>query len=163
MKLYHGSLVVVDKPEIRKSDRFLDFGFGFYTTTSAAQAEEWSRKLRIRKNVETSYISEYEFDLEKAKREVKIIEFSGATREWLQFVCDNRSGKCSEVYDVVIGPVADDNVYEVVRLYELGVYELNETIKRLKVESLFNQILFHTEKALEFLHYRSFKEVRNGK
>lgn len=163
MKLYHGSLTVVDKPEIRKSDRFLDFGYGFYTTTSFEQANEWGRKLRVRKNEEKSYITEYNFNYDDAKRELKVIEFDGASIEWLQFVCDNRSGRCVENYDVVIGPVADDSVYEVVRLYELGVYDINETVKRLKVEELFNQILFHTDRALEFLEYVSYKEAGNGR
>ena len=34
MILYHGSTVLVEKPEIRKGETFLDFGVGFYTTTS---------------------------------------------------------------------------------------------------------------------------------
>lgn len=38
MKLYHGSLVVVEEPEIRVSDRYLDFGYGFYTTMNKEQA-----------------------------------------------------------------------------------------------------------------------------
>ena len=34
MKLYHGSLEIVDHPEIRKAVRTLDYGDGFYATTS---------------------------------------------------------------------------------------------------------------------------------
>ena len=41
MKLYHGSLELVKQPEIRKSNRTLDYGSGFYTTTSERQAEDW--------------------------------------------------------------------------------------------------------------------------
>ena len=43
MIIYHGSTVLVEKPEIRISDSFLDFGTGFYTTTSEHQAERWAR------------------------------------------------------------------------------------------------------------------------
>ncbi len=163
MKLYHGSLVIVDSPEIRKSERLLDFGYGFYTTTSLEQAGEWSRKLRVRKNVDRSFIAEYEFDLEEANKALKIMKFEGASVEWLQFVCDNRSGRCNENYDIVIGPVADDSVYEVVRLYELGMYDIDETVKRLKVEELFDQILFHTDRALKFLKYVGYREETSGK
>lgn len=44
MILYHGSTDLVDKPEIRESDVYLDFGVGFYTTTSFEQAERWAKK-----------------------------------------------------------------------------------------------------------------------
>lgn len=37
--------------------------------------------------------------------------------------------------------------YTVVQYYENGVYDKEEAIKQLKVEALFNQILFHTEKS----------------
>ena len=50
MLLYHGSTDLVDKPEIRKGDVFLDFGVGFYTTTSYEQAERWARIKMRRKN-----------------------------------------------------------------------------------------------------------------
>ena len=52
MILYHGSTDLVDKPEIRKSDIYLDFGIGFYTTTSFEQAERWAKIKMRRKNVE---------------------------------------------------------------------------------------------------------------
>lgn len=162
MKIYHGSLVVVDKPEIRKSDRFLDFGYGFYTTSNFEQAKTWCDKLCKRNNVKSGYITEYDFDFEVAKRQIEIIEFAGANQKWLKFVCDNRKGKCYKEYDLVMGPVADDSVFEVVRFYELGTYDLQETLKRLKVEKLFNQILFHTEKSLKFLTYKSFVESNYG-
>ena len=42
MKIYHGSIEVVEKPEIRESNRTLDYGQGFYTTSSYKQAEAWT-------------------------------------------------------------------------------------------------------------------------
>ena len=63
-----------------------------------------------------------------------------------------------EKYDVVIGPVADDGVYEVVRFYEIGVYDLEEAVKRLKVEELYNQVLFHTESSLKYLKFIGAEE-----
>ena len=95
----------------------------------------------------------YDFDIEKAEAELKIIRFDKADNEWLDFVSVNRKGQCQEIYDIVIGPVADDGVYEVVRFYEIGVYDLEETLKRLKVEKLYNQVLFHTEKSLTYLKF----------
>lgn len=159
MKVYHGSLVVVEKPEIRVSDRYLDFGYGFYTTMNEEQAIRWTTKQKNRKETNIGYVSKYEFDLERAESELKIIRFEKADKEWLDFVSVNRKGQCEEAYDIVIGPVADDGVYEVVRFYEIGVYDLEETLKRLKVEELYNQVLFHSEKSLTYLKYIGTEEV----
>ena len=43
MIIYHGSTVYVKKPKIIAGENFLDFGVGFYTTTSYQQAERWAR------------------------------------------------------------------------------------------------------------------------
>lgn len=153
MILYHGSLVVVDKPEIRVSNRFLDFGYGFYTTMNKEQAIKWTDKQKNRNGASVGHISMYEFDKAKAEAKLSIICFENADNAWLNFISANRKGQCIDDYDIVIGPVADDGVYEVVRLYEIGVYDLEETVKRLKVEELYNQVLFHTEKSLAYIKF----------
>ncbi len=158
MKVYHGSLVVVENPEIRVGDRYLDFGYGFYTTMNEEQAVKWTAKQKNRKGTDIGYVSAYDFDLEKAEAELKILRFDKADKEWLDFVFANRKGQSRETYDIVIGPVADDGVYEVVRLYEIGVYDLEEALKRLKVEELYNQVLFHTEKSLAYLKFIGMEE-----
>ena len=45
MILYHGSNVAVEKPVLIKQNRFLDFGFGFYTTTNKEQAIDFAKKV----------------------------------------------------------------------------------------------------------------------
>lgn len=157
MKVYHGSLVV-EKPEIRVGDKYLDFGYGFYTTMNEEQAIKWTEKQKNRKGTNIGYVSMYDFDIEKAEAELKIIRFDKADKEWLDFVSVNRKGQCQETYDIVIGPVADDGVYEVVRFYEIGVYDLEETLKRLKVDELYNQVLFHTEKSVTYLKFIETEE-----
>lgn len=51
---------------------------------------------------------------DSAKKELKIIIFDNPSKEWLDFVVTNRKGEYNEYYDLAIGPVADDGVYEVV-------------------------------------------------
>ncbi|WP_455010597.1 DUF3990 domain-containing protein [Oribacterium sinus] len=41
MKLFHGSNVVVQTPKILSGLRALDFGAGFYLTSSRLQAQKW--------------------------------------------------------------------------------------------------------------------------
>lgn len=153
MICYHGSDTIVDMPRILEAKRPLDFGGGFYVTTSEAQAKSWALKVAYRNNNNYRCINRYEFDLEKAKSELTVIHFEKADEKWLDFICNNRSGKPTGEYDVVIGPVADDRVYRVVVEYENGDLDKEAALKNLKTESLCDQILFHTEKSLKFLKY----------
>jgi len=161
MILYHGSTVIVDKPKVLLSERLVDFGAGFYTTTNREQAVRWAQRVSTRRSSADQIISEYEFDSVEAEKELQIIRFDEPDGIWLDFVCANRSGRePAEPYDIVFGPVANDTVYTVVQFYENGIYDKDEAIKRLKVQALYNQVLFHTEKALTFCKYKGFE--KNG-
>lgn len=161
MILYHGSTDIVNKPEIRKGEVFLDFGAGFYTTTSYEQAERWARIKMRRKNIDIGYVSVYEFNLEKAEKELTIKRFDNADEEWLMFVVNNRKGEnvCDNV-DMHVGPVADDNVYQSIRLFETGAYDAEYTVKKLKTEVLHDQWTLHTSKILEYLMFIESKEIK---
>ncbi|MBR4435659.1 MAG: DUF3990 domain-containing protein [Clostridia bacterium] len=154
MIIYHGSTVPVEHPEIRQSEAFLDFGTGFYMTTSYEQAERWTRIKMRRTNAEIGYVSVYEFDYESAKLEAEVFKFDNADLDWLDFVVANRRGEDHfKAADLHIGPVADDNVYRSIRLFETGVLDAEETVKRLKTEVLHDQWAFRSEKALSFLTF----------
>jgi hypothetical protein len=159
MIIYHGSNVVVTHPEILQSERMLDFGSGFYTTSNKEQAVRWAERVAERRKLKDQMLSIYEFDLEVAERNLTIIRFDNPNGKWLDFICANRSGRETELYDIVIGPVADDKVYTVVQYYENGIYNKQDAIKRLKVENLFNQILFHTTKSLAYCHFIDFEKL----
>jgi len=162
MIIYHGSDVSIEYPEILDSDRYLDFGIGFYTTSNREQAERWAGKVSSRNSSNKQIISIYNFDFSEVKDKLKLIEFVDADEAWLDFIVSNRSGKkIQEKYDLVSGPVADDNVYLTIKLFESGVLNKGETIKRLKIEKLFNQILFHSPDSLKYLffdHYELIEE-----
>ncbi len=98
-------------------------------------------------------------DIERAKAELTLIIFEKADEKWLDFICNNRNGKPTGEYDIVIGPVADDRVYRVVVEYENGDIDRENALKQLKTESLCDQILFHTVKSLEFLKYICTEEM----
>lgn len=166
MIVYRGSSIVVDKPRILQSERFLDFGTGFYTSTNKEQASHWALRVAVRRKAEMQYISVYEFDYERAEKELKVIRFERANEEWLNFICACRSGKSiTEEYDLVFGPVADDNVYATVQLYELGVLDKDETIKRLKVKNSMIRCCFILKKHLAYAVIKSssyWKVKSNG-
>jgi len=47
MIVYHGSNVVVEKPDVNHSFRPLDFGKGFYVTTVREQAIRWANRKAV--------------------------------------------------------------------------------------------------------------------
>ena len=165
MVIYHGSDVAVHIPKILSANRFLDFGEGFYTTSSYEQATSWARRVRDNRNSEYAIISVYNFDIDKAKKNLHIIQFNDPDPEWLRFVVSCRTGKTQPcTYDIAMGPVANDNVYETIRLFETGILSEHETIIRLKIAEIYGQILFHTEQSLSYCVYarhESLKEAAN--
>jgi len=160
MVVYHGSNVAVKTPKILQSERKLDFGDGFYSTFNREQAIRWSARVAAREKTDIRVITEYEFDIESADNEIKVIRFDKPDKVWLDFVCANRLGqRMPEPYDIAIGPVANDAVYATVLFYEQNVYDVDEAIKRLKVQELFNQVLFHTERSLRYCLYVKHETV----
>ena len=164
MQIYHGSDIAVPEPKILPSNRLLDFGIGFYTTSSLEQAQRWAKIVSERRKSKEQAISAYEFDICRAEKELKIMRFDSPTSQWLAFVTACRSGKeLNHGFDIVIGPVANDNVYAAIQLYETGLLTEAETIIRLKVEKIFDQILFHTDQALRYCVYLSHENSEGVK
>ena len=160
MIIYHGSNVTVEEPKILTPNRYLDFGAGFYTTTNYDQALNFAGKVTMRKKCGRSTVNIYELD-ESIFEKVNVLNFESADEAWLDFVSDNRSGiHRTAGYDLICGPVADDDVYQTFILYSTGVYTKEQTIEALKIKKLYNQYVFTTDRALSFL---TFKEVKFGK
>lgn len=147
-RVYHGSIDEVVKPEIRQPNRSLDYGSGFYTTTSYEQAKRWVERRMKDKGVAIGYVNIYELD-EKLVKNMKSLFFEKPTEEWVSFVMRNRTERnFIHDYDVVYGPVADDSVYTQFALYEGGIISLPTLIHELKTYKLVDQYLFHTENSL---------------
>lgn len=159
MKIYHGSIEKVENPEIRESNRTLDYGRGFYTTTSYEQAEAWVRRRMSEKKVSVGYVCVYEFDKD-ALHNLDALIFDSTTDKWLDFVMKNRTqrGYVHE-YDLVYGPVANDKVYAAFALYEGGLIDKKTLISELKSYKLVDQYLFHTAKSLQYINYVEAMEV----
>jgi hypothetical protein len=157
MILYHGSNQVITTPDLTHSRRTLDFGPGFYTTTDKAQSEKFARAVVNRAKEGQASVNMYDFDNENAYKQLKIKSFSLADEEWLDFVCYNRRTKnAHHDYDIVYGPVADDQVLPTIVLFESGLYSKKDTIEALKTYKLVDQLTFCSQKALDclkFLHY----------
>ena len=120
----------------------------------------FARKIMERRQSEKCFVSIYQtMTLISLKQELDLLEFISADNEWLDFVFENRSGTyAGKTYDAIIGPVADDVIYRTFIAYEAGILTKEETIKRLKVKKLYNQMTFASEKALFYLNYKGHFE-----
>lgn len=153
MKIYHGSLEVVEHPIILKPNRKLDYGDGFYTTTLEKQAKEWVERRMLEKHSTCGHINVYEFD-DKMLPELNCLIFPEPNEEWAEFVMANRTKyNFTHDYDIVYGPVANDRVYLQFGLYEAGAISVDTLIRELKTYKLIDQYLFHTDKALTALRF----------
>ena len=159
MKIYHGSIDIVKTPEIRKSNRTLDYGYGFYTTTSYEQAEAWvKRKLNEYKS-NKGFINIYDLK-EDYVQQLKSLIFEKPTVKWVDFVMQNRTQKdFVHDYDIVYGPVANDRVYAAFALFEGGLIDKQTLISELKTYTLVDQYLFHSDRSLQSLDFIEAKEI----
>lgn len=159
MILYHGSNTVVEKPRLIEQNRFLDFGYGFYTTTNKSQAESFAKKVVVRRGG-TPMVNIYEIDDNIGEELLKIKRFNAPYEEWLDFVSEHRNGTYSgEQFDLIIGAVANDDVYRTLQVYSTGLLTKEQALEALKIKKLFDQYVFATNEAIKLLKFVKSEEV----
>ena len=156
MIVYHGSYLEINNPDLLHSREDVDFGKGFYVTPIKQQAVKWCSKFKRRgKN---GIVSVYKWEgCEQGN--LKILKFDSYSEEWLDFILMCRRKCDNSDYDIVIGGVANDKVFNTVELYFDNLIDKKEAIKRLKFEKPNMQICFRTDDALEKLKFEGSIEV----
>ena len=152
MKLYHGSNTKIEKIDLSKCRPYKDFGQGFYLTEIKEQAEKMaSRTAHIYEG--EPIVTEFEFD-ESALTKLSVKQFDEPNEEWALFVLANRSKESQQPthsYDIVIGPVADDDIAQLFRNFNDGYINLAMLVEGLKYKKVSSQYFFHTEAATKYL------------
>ena len=152
MTLYHASNTEVKIPMLVASNRMLDFGPGVYTTTNHDQAVRFARSV-VAKRGGLPMLNVYDFD-ESAFSSCLVRKFDSPSEAWLDFVAENRTGTyVGEHYDLIVGPVANDNVYMTIGLYMQGFMGREATINELCVRKLYDQYVFATPKSFRFIRH----------
>ena len=153
MFLYHGSNIQVQEPHILERLRALDFGAGFYTTSSLEQAMKWARVVTKRRQTGVPTISRYSLH-ESFPDNINVLKFDSPSADWLDFVVANRKEQpVFKQYDLIIGPVANDTTLPVIDDYADGKYTTDEAIRRLLPQKLTDQYAFLTDRALSLLTF----------
>ena len=149
MTVYHGGYQPVKEPEIRIGRNTKDFGNGFYCTIIKEQAQRWAKRY------DTKIVSTYDVCLNP---KLNILEFKEMSEKWLDFIVACRSVKMHD-YDIVIGAMADDQIYNFISDYMDGVITREQFWVLAKFKYPTHQIAFCSEEALKCLEYRNFEEV----
>lgn len=150
MTVYHVGYQPVEKPEIRVNKYTKDFGEGFYCTIIKEQAQKWARRYT------TKIVSVYDVRITSG---LKVLEYKEMTEEWLDFIVACRSGQPHD-YDIVIGAMADDQIYSNISDYMDGTITREQFWVLAKFKYPTHQIAFCTEEALKCLNYRGAEEVQ---
>ena len=144
MIIYHGSNVIVSSPRILVNGFYKDFGYGFYCTNIEKQAKRWALTKRGK-----SVVNSYEYI---PNATLSQLVFDTMTEEWLDFVANCRLGK-EHSYDIVEGPMADDQVWDYVEDFIAGRISRAAFWELVKFKYPTHQIVFCTQEALKTLRY----------
>lgn len=152
MVLYHASKEIVKTPEIRTTKYTKDFGWGFYCTINWEQAARWAKRGTGR-----GIINKYEYS---PGADLEVLKFEKMSDDWLDFIAACRSGK-SHDYDIVEGPMADDEVWNYVNDFLQGTISRKQFWALVEFRHPTHQISFHTDAALKCLHFTESEEVND--
>jgi len=150
-ELIHAGGGEVIFPEIRLSQHTKDFSWGFYCTNNHNQAKRWAKR---KKPIPT--INYYTYTENPS---LKILKFEGMTDEWLDFIANCRAGN-GHSYDIVEGPMADDRVWDFVKLYLSGRLSRLALLESAKFNYKTHQISFHTVEALRCLKFERSEPLK---
>lgn len=158
--VYHGSFTAIDEIDLSKCKVGRDFGKGFYVTNIRTQAEYWAKRKGKRKNT-GGIVTEFDFDEDLCvAMNLKTLRFDGYTEEWLDFVIPNRinkTGRQTHDYDLVEGPVADDDIATRIDDYLDKIISKEQFLKDLTYKKPSHQICFCTVQSLQALVLRKNK------
>lgn len=156
MIVWHGGMFAVETPDLLHSRKAVDFGPGFYVTPIRDQAVRWCEHRKLRFGFAS--LSSYEYD-EQAASDLKVLRFTGYTEEWLDFVVNCRSGRDTSDWDIVVGGMADDRVFNALEAYLAGFADKKRTIGKLRMLAPNLQICLRTQAALGVLKYLGSEPV----
>jgi len=150
MTVWHGGATTVANPDLVHSRKAVDFGPGFYVTPIREQAERWCEKRKRRTG--SACLSRYEYD-DVSASDLKVLTFGSYSEEWLDFIVTCRAEQDVSDWDVVIGGVANDKVFDTLEAFFDGFATKEQTIDRLRMQQPNLQICLRTPMALSALKF----------
>ena len=154
LRLFHTSHQVIEKPDVKYGRRNADLGPGFYLSDNEEFSKRWARK---QKGLST-WLNAYELDLTG----LSVKRFS-RDEEWFDHIYSNRSNRPDHLsgYDVVIGPIANDTIYETWGIITSGFLNKEQALRLLMIGGEYKQIVVKTQKAADGLQFKEAVEIQD--
>ncbi|MCC8127210.1 MAG: DUF3990 domain-containing protein [Clostridiales bacterium] len=164
--LYHGSPIIIEKPEFEKGKANNDYGRGFYCTEHIELAKEWSCSLNT-----NGYANKYELDTQNF-RILNLSDDEYTILNWLAILIQNRKARLSTPvavrgkdwliknflpeytdYDVIVGYRADDSYFSFARSFLSNEISLSQLSRAMKLGKLGEQYVIKSKKAFDAITY----------
>ena len=146
MILYHTSDRVIDKPDIHYGRKNADFGWGFYLTPDKDFTYRWAR--------ENAVVNVYELDDE----DLDVHTFVRDT-DWFRYIFGNRRVRDNLTSDVIIGPIANDTLFDTYGIITSGYLKDEEALRLLMIGPQYTQVAIKTTKALSKLRFINSEKI----
>lgn len=148
MKLYHTGKEEIRIPDVRHGRKNADFGQGFYLTPDKEFALRWAGRDAV--------INEYELDTEG----LAVHRFT-RSREWFDYIFRNRRMQDPLKADVVIGPIANDTIYDTFGIIGSGLLDPDDALSLLLIGPEYIQAALKSEKAAAQLTWTGAEAMRD--
>ena len=146
MLLYHVGFNVIENPDLLIGRKNADFGQGFYLSNDLDFSNKWARV----SSDSDSILNQYEIDLNGLNvKEIK------RDKEWFNYIFKNRNGfdDVYKEYDVIIGPIANDTIFDTWGIITSGYVSEKKALKALVNGPQYIQVVIKTKKALDNLKF----------
>ena len=167
MKVYHGSTVIVEKPNVKMSNYETSFGKGFYTSVDKDIAEYWAvakkqQLLGEDKNlILKKYVNVYEFI---ENENLNILDFNKVDELYHEFIEKNkRSNDILHDYDIVKGSEITEDFVRFLKDYKQKKIKKEDLLNTLTIYKTINEISFYTEKSIKTLKFLYAEEIKQSK
>ena len=146
MRLYHTGRTEIRKPDISVGRKNADFGPGFYLTPDSDFAWRWASGEAV--------VSVFDLDLSG----LRVCRFT-RTEEWFRYIFSNRRAEDTLDADVIVGPIANDTIFETLGIITSGFLKSADALQLLMIGPEYTQVALKTEKAAEQLQWLSSSVV----
>lgn len=150
MTLYHTGPVEIREPDLSRGRKNADFGPGFYLSPDLDFSRRWAGPEAV--------VNEYDLD-----ESGLLIRRLTRNEEWFRCIFCNRRSLDTLSGDVIIGPIANDTLFDTLGMITSGFLPDKDALQLLMIGPEYTQAVIKTEKALRQLRWiRAEKAVRQS-
>ncbi len=152
LQLFHAGYDEIKVPDIHRGRKNADFGQGFYLSDNYEFASRWVRKKSGAEIIVNSY------ELDETGLKIKTFERDD---EWFRYVFSNRRSMSDDLadMDIIIGPIANDTIYNTLGIMTSGFLSDDEAVELLCVGPLYKQIVIKSQVAADRLTFRAAEKL----